>query len=206
LSAVTPQVQVILPFRAPRERIADAKHFRSTWLSSSILTLRERGDYDRYLTLLEPRFRDVILKSIAGEWLPTEVAIAHYEACGALGLSNSEIVARSLDVTRRVHQTALSVAVRLAREVGVSPWTLYAQLDRVWDRVWQGGGVSVTKRGPKEAIIEVVRWRCAAVPYCRTAMPAVVLAVTEMFCRKAYVRDVTGDPQGDSLVLKSSWA
>ena len=198
--------EVVLPFRVPRERVPDAHLVRSTWLSSSILALRERGDYERYLALLEPEYRAQIVGSIAGVWLPTEVALAHYRACEALGLSDEEICSRSAQVTRRVHQASLAVALRLAREAGVSPWTLYAQLDRAWDRVWQGGGIAVTKLGPKEAGIEIIRWRCAGIPYCRTAMPAVLLAITQMFCNKAYVKDVTRTRFEDSLVLRCSWA
>jgi hypothetical protein len=189
----------------PRERIPEAKLFRSTWLSSSILSLREHGDYERYLTLLEPRFRQEIESLVAGRWLPIEIAIAHYEACGRLGLTKSEIAERGLQVTRQVHQTVLATLLRLAREAGASPWTVYAQLDRLWDRVFHGGGVCVTKRGPKEAVIEIVQWPCANVPYCRAAMPAVVTAVTEMFCRKAYVQDMTRSER-NAMSLKCAWA
>ena len=194
----------MLPFKLPLARIPDAKFFRSTWLSSSIVSLRAHGDYDRYLTLLSPAYRGEIESLVAGTWLPIEVAVAHYEACGALGLTRSEIAERSLQVTRQVHHTVLATALRLAREAGASPWTIYAKLDRLWERIFQGGAVAVTKQGPKEAIVEVVKWRCAAVPYCRTAMPSVVAAVTEMFCRKAYATDVTRD-QTDSLKLRCSW-
>src|SRR5262249_54109098 len=130
----------------------------------------------------------------------------HYRACWRLGLSKAEIYERSLEVTHRVHQSALAYAVRLARGAGVSPWVIYAQLDRLWDRVWQGGGVSVTKHGPKDAVIEIAKWPAAREPYCRAAMPAVVSAVSELFCRRAYVTDVSPDPTADSIQLRSSWA
>src|SRR5262249_22628072 len=97
-------------------------------------------------------------------------------------------------------------AVRIARGAGVSPWVIYAQLDRLWDRVWQGGGVSVTRQSPKDAIIEIAKWPPAREPYCRAAMPAVVVAVTELFCRMAFVTDVSRDMNSDSLTLRSSWA
>jgi hypothetical protein len=199
--------EVVLPFRVPRGQIPDAKLFRSTWLSSSLLALRERGEFERYLSLLDPQYHHVINSSVAGAWLPTEVAIAHYRACGGLGLTREQIAERSLEVTRRVHKTVLELALRVARDAGASPWTIYSRLDRLWDRVWQGGGVSVTRVGPKDALIEVAGWRCAAEPYCRAAMPWVVSAVTELFCQRAFVNDATktGMPN-NSLLLRASWA
>jgi hypothetical protein len=199
--------EVVLAFHVPRARIPDATLFRSTWLSSSLLTLRERGDFERYLSLLDPKYHGAITGSVAGQWLPIDVAIGHYRACWGLGLSKEEIADRSLEVTRRVHKTALELALRLARDAGASPWTIYSRLDRLWDRVWRGGGVSVTRCGPKDAIVEIVGWPCAAEPYCRAAMPAVVTAVTELFCNKAFVRDMTRDPVGaTSLSLHVQWA
>jgi hypothetical protein len=199
--------EVILPFRVPRAQVPDAKLFRSTWLSSSLLALRERGEFDRYLSLLDPEYHHAVVTSFAGTWLPIEVAVAHYRACGGLGLTKEQIAERSLEVTRRVHKTVLELALRVARDAGASPWTIYNRLDRLWDRVWQGGGVSVTRIGPKDALIEIVGWRCAAEPYCRTAMPSVVTAVTELFCQRAFVNDATkaGTP-GNSLALRASWA
>ncbi len=198
--------EVLLPFKVPIERLPEAKLFRSTWLSSSLLSLREHGDFERYLTHLAPEHRDAIVSSVAGQWLSTDVAIAHYAACGELGLSRADITERSREVTRHVHQTMLSIAVRLAREAGVTPWTIFGQLDRLWERIWQGGGVSVTKYGPKEAVVTIARWPCAALPYCRTAMPGVIHAIVEMFCRKAYIVDITRDRPHETISLRCSWA
>jgi hypothetical protein len=200
------QGEVVLPFRVPKERVPIASSFRSTWLSSSILALRERGDYERYLSLLDPRYREAITSHVPQQWLPIDVALAHYRACGALDLSREEIATRSLEITRRVHRTALALALRVARDAGASPWTIYGRLDRLWDRVWQGGGVAVTRTGPKDALIEVAGWPCAEQPYCRAAMPWVVTAVTELFCRKAFVIDVTRDGARNSIALRAQWA
>ncbi len=198
--------ETILPFRVARPLLPEARFCRSTWLSSSILSLRHHGDYDRYLSLIEPQYLGQILDCGIGKWLPTEVALAHYRACWGLGLTKEEIHRRSLEVTRRVHQSALAHAVRFARDAGVTPWAIYGQLDRLWNRVWQGGGVCVTKHGPKDALIEIAGWPPAREPYCRAAMPAVVVAVSELFCRKAYVADVSRDSASDGMLLRAAWA
>jgi hypothetical protein len=195
---------VALP--GPRATIPSASHFRSTWLGSSINSLRHRGYFDRYVALLPDEHRATILESVAGIWLPIDVAVAHYGACEALALSRRDAWEIGVEVTRRVHGTSFSLAIRLAKQAGVTPWTILAQLPRLWERVWRGGGVAVHKAGPKEAILEVVHWRLAAIPYVRHTMPAVVHGVVEMFCSKAYVREVPEMTSPTSLGMRLQWA
>jgi hypothetical protein len=197
---------VFLDFAVPRARIPDCSQFRSTWLNSSLLALRERELMDRYKAALPPQHHAPILESVAGVWLPIDVALAHYTACGSLGLTRQQIADIGSEVTTRVHGTSLALAVRLAKQAGVTPWTILAQLGRLWERIWIGGGVAVYRRGPKEAIIEIVQWRCADVSYVRLAMPSIVNGVVQMFCTKAYVTEVTAMVGPGALGLKLQWA
>jgi hypothetical protein len=198
--------QVFLPFPTSRDRVRDSTHVRSTWLSSSLIALRERGRFDSYLVALPRQYHAPVLESVAGVWLTMDVAIAHYRACDALGLSPREMREIGLEVTQKVHGTSLALAIRLAKQAGVTPWTILAQLQRLWDRTWQGGGVEIQKQGPKEAIIEVLGWPIASIPYVRQTMPAVALGVCGMFCAKAYVTDVPKLASERSLGMKLQWA
>ena len=198
--------ETFLPFPTTRDRLRDATTFRSTWLGSSLIAIREHGLYDRYLAALPQQHHEVVLQTVAGVWLPIEVALAHYHACDALELSKRDTWEISTQVTRKVHGTSLDLAIRLAKQAGVTPWSILAQLGRLWDRTWQGGGVCVYKRGPKEALIEVVKWPCAGIPYVRASMPAVVLSVIEMFCTKAYVSEVPRMCSANAIGIKLQWA
>lgn len=193
-------------FTAPRWKVAPATHFRSTWLSSSLNALRERRLFDRYFGLLPEEHRAPILESVAGVWLPVEVCLAHYRACDALDLSRREAWDIGLEVTRKVHGTSLALAFRLAKQAGVTPWSILSQVPRLWERVWRGGGIAVHKRGPKDAILEVIQWRAAAIPYVRHSLPAVVEGVVELFCTKAYVNDVSSLTSDTSIGLRLQWA
>jgi hypothetical protein len=194
------------PSLAPRAAVQDASHFRSTWLNSSVDALRARGHFDRYVTLLPDEHRATILESVAGIWLPIDVAVAHYGACEALALSRRDAWDIGVEVTRRVHGTTLALAIRLAKQAGVTPWTILAQLPRLWERVWRGGAIAIREVGPKEAILEVMRWRVAAIPYVRQTMPAVVHGIVELFCAKVYVREVPGKNSPTSLGMRLQWA
>ena len=199
--------EIILPFRggATRATVPEAKHFRATWLAGSLRALRERGYFDQYLELLPKELHDPVLGSVAGTWLPTSVALAHYTACDSLGLSMSELIEIGREVTRQVHGTVLGFLVRLAKGAGVSPWAVLPRLGDLWDRVWIGGGVSVIKLGPKEARIELAGWPCAATLYTRVAMRGVVAALFELFCARAYVNEVPRLCTKTMLAYRLSW-
>jgi hypothetical protein len=197
--------ELFLPFPVPRARVPDATHLRSTWLSSSFHAVKARGLVGRYLEILPREHHDVMMSTVAGTWVPMEIALAHYRACSALGLSRAGSTEIGLEVTRKVHGTTLSLAVRLARQAGVTPWTVFAQLHRLWDRVWMGGGIAVYQVGPKEAVLEAIRWRCAEIPYVRQTMPAVVHGVVEMFCKKAYVHEAPELTSATSLGIRVQW-
>jgi hypothetical protein len=182
-----------VPFAVPRARVPPATHFRSTWLSSSLNALRERQYFDRYIELVPDYHRATILET-------------HYRACDALGLSKREAWEIGMDVTRKVHGTSLALAFRLAKQAGVTPWSILAQLPRLWERVWQGGGIAVYDAGPKEALLEVIQWRPAAIPYVRHTIPAVVHGVVELFCTKAYVSEVARMMSPTSIGLRLQWA
>jgi hypothetical protein len=201
-----PAEEAIVPFDCPKEQVQPATHFRSTWLVSSVTTLRARGLFDRYLAALPARFHDTVTGPVAGVWLPIEIAVSHYEACEKLKLSSDEQVAIGRSVTEFVHRTSFSLAIRLVKEAGVTPWTCLALQKRLWQRVWQGGDVAVFKLGPKEARVEGVGWPCSRVPYCRSALRGVLLAQTELFCRRAFVRDIPGLCTSTSLGYRVAWA
>jgi hypothetical protein len=146
-----------------------------------------------------------VLETVAGVWLPVDVCMAHYRACDALDLSKREAWEIGMEVTRKVHGTSLALAFRLAKQAGVTPWSILAPLPRLWERVWQGGGIAIYERGPKEAILEVIQWRPAGIPYVRHTIPAVVHGVVELFCRKAHVTEVADLTSETSIGLKLQW-
>ena len=197
--------EVFLDFPRPRAELTDATHFRSTWLTVSQAALRERGYGDAYLAHLDPAYKEQLLAVVAGVWLPMDVARAHYTACDALALPTEELVEIGAGATRRANATALSFAVRLARETGVTPWTILAQVQRIWDRTSKGGGVAVFKLGPKEARIEVVGYPLAYLRYNRITFRGIVGAVVELFCQKAYVREIARACDARSLAFRLSW-
>lgn len=206
MSVVAEEVVVAFPGGVSRDRVPIAASFRSTWLSSSLRALKERGLMDRYLAALPREHHEAVLTTVAGVWLPTAVATAHYQACEALALAEDEQIAIGAEVGRHAQGTVLGTAVRLARDVGVTPWTILERLPQVWLRIWQGGAVAIYRLGPKDARLEIAGWPCARIPYLRTAMRGVVGGLIELFCRKAYVTPLPKLCGTNVLAYRISWA
>lgn len=197
--------EAIVPLRFPRHRVPPVSRFRSTWLTSSLRALRSRGRYEEYLARLPPHHRELVQTAIAGLWLPIDVAVVHYEACQSLGFTPSEQFDIGREVTRFALNTSYSVALRMAREAGVTPWSCFALQGKLWEQVWSGGAVGVFKVGPKEARVELHGWPCAKVPYCRNALRGLLVGQTELFSTKAYAREIPTMCVESSLGFRVSW-
>jgi hypothetical protein len=196
--------EAVLDFKVPRALVQPATRWRSTWIIASIQTLKERGHYARYEGLLAPPHRDAVLLSVAGVWLPMPVALAHYAACDALGLVDDEVRAMARRSAERAQGTVLDTAVRLARGAGVSPWTIFPHMQRLWERGADGGAAAVYKLGPKESVVHTVGCTLFDVRYFRLAFAGVVLGVVRLFCTQAYVHDVTA-PGHHECALRFQW-
>ncbi len=190
----------------PRSEIADATHFRSTWLTASRATLTERGYGARYDANLDPTLRDAVLGAVPGTWLPMDVAFAHYQACDRLELGTDELLEIGRAATRRANPTTLSIASRVAQGVGVTPWTMLEQLDRLFARTSQGGAIGVARLGPKEARIEVHGFPLCALRYNRVTMRGILNAFVELFCTKSYAKEVSSITSARRIAYRLSWA
>lgn len=205
VSSIPPRAEVFLALPAPRERLPQASEFRTTWLASSLAALKARDLFDAYLRELPARYHETILGAVAGQWAPIDVAAAHYAACDRLGLSHEVLRAIGSDVTQRVHGTILSTFVKLAKQSGVTPWTVLAQLNRLWERIWVGGGVCVYSTGPKDAIVEIAGWPIANTQYLSSTMPYVIESIVSMFCRRAHCALLPVLVTPDSMAVRVSW-
>jgi hypothetical protein len=184
------------------ERPARATAFRSTWIVSSLDALRESGHWDRYVASLSVH-RELILSTVAGVWLPMEVACAHYRACDGLGLSTSEVVAMvggKGDVRRAWYAAYIALATRAA-----SPWEVLLLLDRMWSRSVNGGGVSIVRLRDEQARIDYAGCELFDFAYFREAVRTVLLALLTHVCERPVMRLL---PQSEAATghFIASWA
>jgi hypothetical protein len=191
---------------APRHFITPARHARSTVMISTITTLREAGKFDDYMKLLDPAHRDALLQAVAGTWIPMNSVMAHYAACDALDFRHEQQFANGRAVFDKTRGTLLGTVVRMAKEAGVTPWTVLPYFQRFWERGYDGGGVAIWKTGPKEVRLEIVQVPMLDSTYYRNALRGLVTAVIELFCRKAYVVERPGVRAHGATVMRAQWA
>jgi hypothetical protein len=198
--------EVVLPFRWSASERKPATALRSTWILSSIQTLKARGHFDRYAALLPEAHSEAILLAVGGVWLPMPVARAHYEACDRLGLPHEEILAMGVASGERAQGTVIRTALRSATGAGVTPWTILTNAHALWARGADGGDLCVTRLGPKEASLEVIGCELFEVPYFRTALRGVFTWVVQQFSTRAFVNDVTPRGRRIACTLLFQWA
>jgi hypothetical protein len=179
----------LVALKVARDQVPPVSHVRSTLLISSVNAVRERNLFDVYVARLDPRFRDEILSSLAGTWHDIEVALAHYEACEGLGLSDAQQFDIGLEVGKRVQTTLMGTLVKMATGAGVTPWLPLGQCDAFFERLYRGGGVRLAQLGPKEALLELVGMPQARFSYFRTAQRGLIQGGLGLFCTKVYVAE-----------------
>jgi hypothetical protein len=146
--------------------------------------------------------------SVATSWLPVELMLAHYTTLDRLDVPDTVIERNAALVGQRLGQTFMANVIRLGRTAGVrsSSWTLLQQTDRVWDRVYAGGGCRVLRVGPKDAQLEFSGLPFTQCRYYRIAQIANIRGLVGLFSKAAYVRPVRpriADPL--TLALSISW-
>ncbi len=195
--------EIVVPLRSPDSGAVTS--VRSTLIASSLLSLRARGHYERYLDLLAGKHRDTVLAVVAGAWLDVEIAFAHYDACEALALPEPEQRAIGAEVGDRAQKTFFGVLIRSATSAGVTPWTAFDYVHRARERMFQGGDVEVAKLGPKEARVTCVGLPFARVAYFRNAFLGVQAAGIRLFARRVYAREDAAMRTPTTFVSVLSW-
>jgi hypothetical protein len=199
--------EVFLPFSHERSRIPPATHIRSTLIASSVDALRSRGLLDEYRAHLDREHRDVLPNTVAGSWLPISHGIAHYEGCDRLRLTTGALLEIGENVTDRMRKSALSLAVKLAVGSGVTPWTIFLQGRRLWERSFRGGSsLGVFKLGPKEARLEIVAWPLARIEYNRVSFRGILRGLLLPFSTQTYVHELTPLCSATTSAYRVAWA
>lgn len=202
----SPGEEILLPFPAPAASLGVATEVRSTLIASSIESLRRRGVYDRYTKLLVPSHKDTILMSVAGQWLPMSAGIAHYSACEALGFTVEEQFAIGAEVSHKIHDTFLGVVVKMAKNAGVTPWTLLPKGNQLYGRLLSGGGgTQITRLGPKECRAEMAGLPLLEIPYFRNAIRGLYQAAITLFCVRTYVNEIPRRATPTSIAMRIAW-
>jgi len=195
----------IVPLPDTRERIPLVRQVRSTLLSSSLQSIRDHGAADQYFERLPREHHDAILSLVAGVWVPVELAIVHYATCDTLELDATTSEAISTDVAQRIHGSLLATVIRMATGTGVTMMTGLQQVQRLYTRVFMGGGIGAYQLGPKEARIDFAGFQLASISYFRNGLRNTTKASLELFARTLYMREIPERTTARTVSYRLSW-
>ncbi len=180
------------------------RRVRSTLLCSGLVELRARGLLDDYLRVLDPAAAPTLLQAVAGTWLDLDVCFAHFAACDAV-VSSDIAFAIGGSSGKRVQQSALATLVRLATGAGATPWTIFANYERLWSRIFEGSKVTIEKAGPKDAIIVYEGMPLARFAYFRHALRGTNDGALRLFASNLFVRELPQHTTHTSLRYRVAW-
>jgi hypothetical protein len=176
---------------------------RGSLIASSLQTLRELGLYERYLGCLPADQHEHVLYVLAASWVPVELALTHYAACDAMGMSDRELEDIGQHVSRRIMGTFLGTLMRNARAVVTPTSVPLRQYPKLWDRLLLGGSCKVSMLGPKEGRIESSGVPMFRYRYFRVAYAGLIRGAGLMFRSAVYAR--IRKASDDALVIDVSW-
>jgi hypothetical protein len=184
----------------------EGHELRSTWVTGSLEALKRRGLFDRYLDALPRAHHQEILSIVAGVWLPVRLAIVHYGACDAMGLSVPEKLELGSEVAAFANRSYVAYVAQVARAAGVTPWVVLEALPKLWQRGWRGGNVRIHKVGPKDARVEIRPWPLARFSYNRVATRGIISGLMKPLSNVVYVTELTRECSRDALIYRVAWA
>ena len=187
-------------------RLVPVHGVRSTLVQSSLKSLKAAGHFERWRALVEPAQRERIEQSIAPEWLPIDVVLAHYAACDALNLTPNELNLMVEQTAQRLNGTLMTALTASVRSAGFNPWLALPHFDRLHARLFQGGSAQFVRIGPKDLLIE---WRGMSLyrsSYYRNGYCGFVRAALKlMAARAAHVGAPHWDTLHEHFTLRAAW-
>jgi hypothetical protein len=198
--------ELLVPFPPTLADEPMMTHARGTLILASRKSLERRGWFERYKAHLPSQHELTIASSTASTWLPVDVALAHYRACEALGLSEDEQLALGAAVVHALQKTFLGSVVRTASKgTGLSPLPALQKFFHLYARSFKGGGSRMVRIGPKDVRAEFVGNQAAAIRYFRVAYRGFITAGCETFAQRVVTAELGAYASPTSVAYRIAW-
>ncbi|MEY4508803.1 MAG: hypothetical protein RLZZ450_925 [Pseudomonadota bacterium] len=176
-------------------------------LLASLDQLKKGGLYERYAAAVAPGVPEQIRASLAMNWAPVELALAHYQACDNMLLGAEAAQDIGARVGAHVQGTSLVSAAKKAQESRVELWAALPAIHRMWARYYQGGSAQIVKLGPMAMQVELRGYVLHKFRYFRNGQLAVVSAsLTAVGTQLTSAKIASYSAGRDELALRFTWA
>lgn len=181
---------------------------RGSIIIGSLRLLRDSGHFPTYEAHLPSEHREAIVFAMAGSWLPAELLRVHFATVDSLNLSDVQLSRIGETVGAQIIDSLFGSLVRAARQAGAEagPWIALRQIDRIWDRIMQGGGVTVVQTGPKDATLEVFGVPIAGSRFFRISHSAFVRGAMLLATKACFVKPIAPRrASAEAFTVSLSW-
>ncbi|MET0341016.1 MAG: hypothetical protein ABW252_08435 [Polyangiales bacterium] len=185
--ASPPKQEIVLSYRS--EVGPTVTHVRGGLVMSTLDYLKSAGHFDQYVEALDPQYRDKVLFALAASWLPVDVMMAHCAAIDRLKPTRAMQQEGGQSVGKQFGTLIYSALVKASKSVGNDfAWTVLKQSGRFMQRVYQGGGCTVIRTGPKDALIEMHGLPMVTSPCFRAAHQVYLGTLFRLTTTASYVK------------------
>ncbi|MFO0694022.1 MAG: hypothetical protein U0230_10740 [Polyangiales bacterium] len=183
--------------------IRPATAVKGSLLQSSLAAVERLGLTEPYFRHLGPEHAAAIRQVVVGQWHPMELALAHYGAIEKLGLAPQQSKQNGRLVAEKV-QVGFARIVFRGIGTAVTPLDALRRTPAFFERLIEGGAVSVEQRGPKDAHVEIVQIPIGRYEYVREAWAGMFEATLGLLTHRTMVRNVSARG-GDQVSLDIAW-
>lgn len=184
--------------------LVEANAVRGSVLALSMRNVREAGMTNAYYETLDTDLLWAVRNLPQTGWVPMDVAVGHYSALEALGMTARDARRAGEKLTKGLDGSfAGTVVRRLQTDGAVSPRSLAPRLGLLWSRWVRGGGLRVSETGDREVRIDVRAMPLMRFRYCRDGFEGVLNASFGLLARKATVRATVVHPDG--VTYRAHW-
>lgn len=197
--------KVVLDYVSPQG--AQVNAVRGSLMVANHKLLKAAGHFERYLKLLPPEHHEIANATLAASWVPAEHNLIHCQTVDALQLTERELQQMGEMLGAHILDSLFAPLLRTARNSGAEAvWMALKSGDRVFGRVYQGGGCTVIQKGPKDAVFEVHGMPFASSGVFRMQHTAFLRGAIMLLSKTCVVKPTRPrEPRPDTLAVSISW-
>lgn len=181
---------------------------RCTLLRGALELYREMGVYDAFVAALPRSEHDCILNSLVTSWVPADSVRSFYDASDRLFASDVELARMGEVLGDRISNSLFGALLRPLRSSGIDVMVTQAlpHAERLWGRLYRGGGMVIVQTGPKDLVFEARGLPNANSRAFRVAHTAFFRGMYMTVAKACVVKPVVSKlPRSDRYAISVSW-
>lgn len=136
---------------------ATVTHVRGSLLIAFMQLLTDVGERERFLTVLPTQYHELVEYTLAASWVSASDFIVFFAALDETFADDEQLRRLGERLGERISKSLFGALLASLRPAGTEEgmWLGMRHADRMWPRIYKGGGCTLTQVGPKDLLFEV---------------------------------------------------